>query len=223
MTGGRPSRAITLAELAVVLLIFLADSRGYVFFSKTPILLLLGWASLRWRGQRWADVGLARPQRWRRALLLGALGGVLSEAFALGVTQPLLARLTGRQPDLSDFRPLVGNPTYLLLGLLLSWTLAAFGEEAVYRGYLMNRVADLGPRTRGAWIASLFVVSVLFGFAHAYQGPAGVLEEGLAGLLLGLMYLGCGRNLVVPVVAHGLQDTIDLVLIFLGRFPGMQS
>ena len=49
----------------------------------------------------------------------------------------------------------------------------------------------------------------------------GVIDEGLMGLLLGLMYLGSGRNLAVPIVAHGVQDTIDILLIFLGRYPGL--
>ncbi len=47
------------------------------------------------------------------------------------------------------------------------------------------------------------------------------MEEGIAGVLLGLIYLGTGRNLAVPIVAHGVQDTIDMVLIFFGKFPGM--
>jgi membrane protease YdiL (CAAX protease family) len=41
------------------------------------------------------------------------------------------------------------------------------------------------------------------------------------GLLLGLIYLRTGRNLAVPIVAHGIQDSIDFVLIFLGKYPGM--
>jgi membrane protease YdiL (CAAX protease family) len=41
-----------------------------------------------------------------------------------------------------------------------------------YRGYLMNRVADLFNRTRRAWIISLIVVHVGFALAHAYQGWA---------------------------------------------------
>jgi len=42
-----------------------------------------------------------------------------------------------------------------------------------------------------------------------------------AGLLLGVLYLACGRNLAVPIIAHGITDTIDVVLIFSGRYPGL--
>jgi uncharacterized protein len=85
----------------------------------------------------------------------------------------------------------------------------------------MNRVAGLGSRTRFAWICSLLAVNAVFGCAHSNQGATGMIEEGIAGVLLGLMYLGTGCNLAVPIVAHGIQDTIDAVLIFLGKFPGM--
>jgi membrane protease YdiL (CAAX protease family) len=142
------------------------------------------------------------------------------EVFQLFVTQPLLVRLTGKQPDLSDFRILTGNIKYTLIGIALAWTLAAFGEELVWRGYLMNRVADLGKHTRFAWICSLLVVSAAFGLAHSDQGVTGQIEEGIAGLFLAAMYFRTGKNLAVPIVAHGASDTLDMLLLFLGKYPG---
>jgi membrane protease YdiL (CAAX protease family) len=127
----------------------------------------------------------------------------------------------GKQPDLDVCRSLTGHWKLALVYLALAWVLAAFGEEMVYRGYLMNRVADLFNRTRTAWIVSLLVVHFGFGLAHSYQGGTGVIDEGLMGLLLGIMYLRTGRNLAVPIVAHGIQDSIDVILIFLGKYPGM--
>jgi membrane protease YdiL (CAAX protease family) len=116
---------------------------------------------------------------------------------------------------------MTGNLKLALVGFAFAWIFAAFGEELVWRGYLMNRVAELGHRTRRAWICSLLAVSVVFGMAHAGQGIAGVIEESIAGLFLGLMYLSTGRNLALPIIAHGVADTIDVVLIFLGKYPGM--
>ena len=91
----------------------------------------------------------------------------------------------------------------------------------VYRGYLLNRVADLFNRTRSAWIISLIAVHLGFGLAHAYQGWTGIIDEGLMGLLLGIIYLRTGRNLSVPIIAHGIGDTVDFILIFRGKYPGM--
>jgi membrane protease YdiL (CAAX protease family) len=41
------------------------------------------------------------------------------------------------------------------------------------------------------------------------------------GVVLGLFYLGTGCNLSVPIVAHGIADTVDLLLICLGEYTGM--
>ena len=35
------------------------------------------------------------------------------------------------------------------------------------------------------------------------------------------MYLRTGKNLTVPIIAHGVSDTLDILLIFLGKFPGL--
>jgi len=217
----RRSKWLILVELTAVALIFVADYHHLIPVSKTPFLLMLGWISLRVRGLKWRDVGFARNRSWAATLTLGIAGGLFLEIQELFVTQPLLARLTGKQPDLTDFRLLTGNVKYTVAGVALAWTLAAFGEELVWRGYLMNRIADLGNRTRLAWFCSLVVVHAGFGLAHSYQGLTGIIEEGFAGVLLGAMYLGTGKNLSVPIIAHGVSDTLDLMLIFLGKMPGL--
>jgi uncharacterized protein len=217
----RQSKWLAVGELVVIVLIFWADFRHVIFFSKTPYLLLLGWVSLWVRKSRWRDVGLSRFRNWRTTLGLGVASGLLLEGFELFVSQPILVKLLGKPPDFEDFRPLIGNLKLTLIFIALAWTLAAFGEEMVYRGYLMNRVADLFNRTRLAWIISLIVVHVAFGLAHAYQGWTGAIDEGLSGLLLGMIYLRTGCNLAVPIIAHGIGDTIDFMLIFLGKYPGM--
>ncbi|MGB8541878.1 MAG: type II CAAX endopeptidase family protein [Candidatus Acidiferrales bacterium] len=217
----RQSKWLAVAELIVVALIFYADFKHHIYFSKTPYLLLFGWLSLRIRRLRWRDVGLKLFRNWKTTIALGVAAGVLLECFELFVTQPLLVKFLHKQPDLEVFQALRGNIKWTLLALAGTWTLAAFGEEMVYRGYLMNRVADLFNRTRPAWIISLIVVHVGFGLAHAYQGWTGVIDEGLMGLLLGIIYLRTGRNLSVPIIAHGIGDTIDFLLMFLGKYPGM--
>lgn len=219
--GWRDNKWLAAGELAIVALIFVADWLHFIPFSKTPFILLLGWLSLRVRRISWHEMGLARYRSWAITFLFGILGGLFIEAFELFVSQPLLVRITGKQPDLADFKILTGNIQLTLLAFALAWTLAAFGEELVYRGYLLNRVADLGNRTRISWICSVIVVSTMFALAHTYQDITGVIEAGIDGFFLAVMYLRTGRNLSVPIIAHGVQDSIDLFLIFLGKYPGL--
>ena len=217
----RESRWLILIEFVLVVAIYVGRQHHILKVSATPYLLLLAWISLRVRRVQWKQIGLARYRNWATTLLFGISYGVGLELFDLFGKQPLLTRLLRKPPDLSSFSAVRGNLKFALVMIALIWILAAFGEELVYRGYLMNRVADLGRGTRSAWIVSLIVISALFGFSHYQQGLTGIIEEGSDGLILGLMYLAYGRNLAIPIVAHGVCDTLDIALLFVGKYPGL--
>lgn len=215
------NRALTLVEVLVALAIIAAGIVEVIPFSSTPVLLLFGWLMLWLRGAGWRDVGLRRPENWRRAILIGVAVGVAYQFFSLYVVEPLLARMTGELPDVSQFAPLVGNALLFLLSLVVSWTLAAFVEELAYRGYLMSRVADLFGEGRAGWLLSLLLVSVLFGLAHLYQGTSGIVANIFNGLVYGALYLLMGRNLWAAIIAHGMNDTVGFALIYAGSYPGL--
>ena len=169
----------------------------------------------------WRAVGLVRPARWDRAILVALVAAVVLQVLSTYVTEPIIASITGAATDLSRFRPFVGNTRLLLVGLVVVWTLAAFGEELTYRGYILNRVADLGDRRPAAWVIGLVAVSILFGMGHLYQGTTGVVDTTITGLLLGGLYLTFDRNLWIPVLTHGFTDTIALLMVFLDLVPGV--
>ena len=215
------NRALVVGELVAAVLIVAGNLLGILPVSSTPFLLIFGWLSLWLRGLGWRDVGFARPAGWWRAVWLGVITGVAYQYISLYAVEPLVAHFTGELPDASLFASLIGNVQFLAFILLVTWTLAAFGEELVFRGYLMNRIADAGGNGRVAWALSLLVVSVLFGAAHLYQGASGIIDSAMSGLVLGGLYFASGRNLVAPIVAHGTYDTVAAVLMFLHKYPGM--
>jgi len=216
------SPAFAWCEFAIIALIFWADIRGHIYLSKTIYLFPLAWASLRLRGWRWRDVGLASSGNWKKTLLVSLICGVAMELLELFVSQPLMMRWTGKAPDLELFRALNGNVKWTALALFGAWTLAAFGEEMVFRGYLLNRIAGLVRSPRWAWMIGLIASSAVFGAAHLGQGITGQLENMLNGLLLGAIYLACRRNLAVPIITHGITDTLDLLLMFAGLYPTLR-
>jgi membrane protease YdiL (CAAX protease family) len=85
----------------------------------------------------------------------------------------------------------------------------------------MNRIAGLLGRTRSGWGIALVLASFMFGLSHFGQGVTGVSENFIDGMIIGALYLKFGRNLAVPIIAHGVTDTVDFLLIFFHRYPGL--
>lgn len=132
-------------------------------------------------------------------------------------TMPMLQRLLGYWPDLTVFNDPVGSVELLLIYLALNWLLAAFGEEMVWRGYALPRAAQFFGNDTRTWVIALVIVNFGFGLAHLYQGPSGVIQATVAGVL----YLATGRNLIAPIVAHGVSNSIDFTVMYAGLYPGV--
>lgn len=130
--------------------------------------------------------------------------------------EPITARFWPPPASPAGADSIAGNWKAALMWLGIVWTFAALGEEVSYRGYLLTRAADMGRRSRTAYWVSMIAVSVLFGFGHYYKGPSGILDSGIAGLLLGTAYLLSGRNVWASILAHGFIDTFGVIAEFVG-------
>jgi membrane protease YdiL (CAAX protease family) len=99
----------------------------------------------------------------------------------------------------------------------MAWVVAAFGEEIVFRGALLPRLASaLGGNGR-AWAAAFGTVAIGFGLAHFYQGPAGMIGTAVAGIIFGLLRRQRVDGLWPAVLAHGVYDTYGLTNVYLGN------
>ncbi len=209
-------RALSALEFLLGAFIVIGHNVFRILPNEVPILFVLGLVSVRLRDGRWSAIGFKKPDAWVRVLLIGL--GVAALRICLG--DFVIAPLTGKfwpapiAPAMAN--EIAGNPKVAALALLIVWTFAAFGEEISYRGYLLKRGADAGGGSTAAnWIAML-LVSILFGYGHYYKGTSGVIDSGIAGLILGSAYLLSGRNLWVPILAHGFIDTFAVIAAFFG-------
>jgi membrane protease YdiL (CAAX protease family) len=209
-------QAIAAAEAALAAAVVIGHNVFRAVPNEVPVLLLAALVSLVVRRQSPRSIGFLRPSSWRRTLLLAAATAVALQLVSTYVTEPLMIRFAQRPADLSEFRPLVGNVKLALGVLPLIWAFAAFGEEIVYRGYILTRLADAGGASPRAWAYSVFGSAVLFAIGHYYQGPTGMIDSGVTGLVLGTLYVRSGHNLWPAILAHGLTDTIALVIIVTG-------
>lgn len=210
------SRWLSAAELAIGALIVIGYNIFHILPNEVPILFVLGLASSRLRDGSWGAIGLRRPASWPRTVVFAVAAAALRILLAAVVIDPLTAQFWPPAAAPSGVESITGNVWEAIKWLGIVWTWAAFGEEIAYRGYLVTRGADLGARTPTAYWASVVVVAVLFGIGHYYKGPPGIIDSGVAGLLLGAAYILSGRNLWASILAHGFIDTFGVVVLFFG-------
>lgn len=175
----------------------------------------MGLISFRLREGGWTAMGLGLPKSWTRTALMAVAAVVVQQALGQFVVDPLTRPFLHYSARSNPLESMHGYSTVLSwLGII--WTYAAFGEEIGYRGYLLNRVADLGDHSRTALVIGLLWSSIMFGFAHWYQGPAGVVSSAVSGIVFGAAYLLTGKNLWVAVLAHGCSDSLAVLFTYLG-------
>jgi CAAX protease family protein len=210
------SRWLSAAELALGTFLVIGHNVYHIVPNEVPILFVLGLVSFRLREGSWTAIGLKLPSSWRGTILLALAAAGLRIVLGQFLIDPLTSHFWPAAIAPKASEAATHNLKVAFEYLFLVWTFAAFGEEISYRGYLLNRAADLGRRTKAAhWIA-VFVSAVLFGYGHYYKGPAGIIDSGMAGLVLGTTYILSGRNLWACILAHGFIDTFGIVFLYMG-------
>lgn len=216
-------RDVLIVAVVFVLIYLAGPSLGLPMTG--PLAVLAAGALALWRcrraGENRESLGLQAPRPWW-AFALQVLAALLV-GYAMAVAAALLGQALGWPPaGTGRLGELAGNLPRLLGMLVIAWTSAALGEEWLFRGFLQARLQHLFGGLAGAGLLAALVQSLLFGLAHAYQGPGGVLLTGAIGLGFGLLRLRL-RTLWPLVLAHGLIDSISLVALYAGAMPAQPA
>jgi membrane protease YdiL (CAAX protease family) len=162
-----------------------------------------------------ADLGFGAQREWQIGIgvVVIVVTGVLFEMQRRRVTTNADLQLEFRKKIEQAIPILPTDAKELFLYHLVSVT-AGVCEELLYRGFLIWYI------THGFGLVAAVVLSaVLFGFAHLYQGPKGVLQTGVVGLVLALVYVVSGA-LWAPMLLHALVDVSSGILWYQIRGRG---
>lgn len=191
-----------------------------VIWTANILMLFYVGLSARLRGETWAHFGLSfKSVTWKEALkvfLLSLLVFVLAViGFVLGSI--IMANITGipESADMSGYNYLKDNIGMLILTLVGVFIVSSFGEEVIYRAFLINRLSELGQKTKNATIIAVILSSVIFGLIHFDWGPMGIVQTGFMGLALGFCYIKLKKRLWILILAHAYMDTILMVQMYL--------
>lgn len=202
-----------LALLAVLLVV--PSLRRMPGLGVIPAILIIAFVVWQ-RGDRWDAIGLIRPEAWSRTIGLSLIFGTLIALATVMIIEPLTERWTGTRHDLSALGALRGNLRNTLTWIAAAWLTAATLEEMIFRGFMMRELASLigvGPAVN---LLNVLATSIVFGFAHWYQGKPGALSTGIVSLMLGAIFIWNDYRLWLLIFTHGMIDTIGLLLIYSG-------
>lgn len=200
---------ITIIELAAIVTAILFD-----LFLPTLFILTLMVVSQMISREHISLIGLKTPRSWVEMAGFTLITAIIMQLFAVGVLMPVMNRLTGETMNYSGLSSLEGNLGQLLTILVLSWTLAAIGEEMAYRGYLQKTISNLLGNSKASIVLVMIISSVLFGLAHTEQGLIGVVVTTSDALVFSWLKRRFDNNLWASILAHGFYNSIGVIVFY---------
>jgi hypothetical protein len=147
---------------------------------------------------------------------LAVIAIIVLRVFAYTLN-PIIEELLGGPRNLERFSDVEGSTMSFVVLLITNWTLAAFGEEFAYRILLMRGLSYVFGDTRKAQITAVILQSVMFGLIHSYQGYTGIVGSAFSGLVFGTVTLISRWSIWPAALAHGTNNTIGIVALYLGE------
>lgn len=199
--------------IAVILCYVLYLLGYFQIIFAVPIVLLASWIE---HGKGiFKSLGFQRSRRKAFDLLLVApLAATLMLVLYVHVLVPGVTYLTGQPMDYSMFEQFEGNIGAIVGLLIFAAISGGFGEEILFRGYLMRQFTKFfGNRTLSI-ILNILIFGLIFGWIHMYQGISGQIVTGIAGVILATMFHLRKDDLWFTIAVHGFFDVIALAYYF---------
>ncbi len=200
---------VILIILISSLLTYFTGGLGYIFGTLAAFIAF-------WAGKfKWSEFGIEKLN-WAKTVFRAIILSVGIFLLIDFLVQPLIEQYFGAI-DLSALDGIRGNLVSYIIFIVFMWVVAAFGEEFLYRGFFMKRLAGVMGNTDRAWLISALLISALFGMAHLYQGLSGMITTGLIGFIFSIIFYKNRKNLVLAMLTHGIYDMIGITLIYLNK------
>lgn len=191
---------------------------GYFTMIVAALVILLS-SYVQYKGKVFSSLGFQRAKFTSKNILLfaplTAIGLFLLYMFVL---VPGFTKITGVPIDYSGFESFKGNLPACAIALPYIWVTAGFGEEIVFRGYLMRQFTRIFGESKISIVVNILVFACLFGFLHAYQGITGQFVTGAIGAIIATIFHFKKNDLWFVVAIHGFFDSIALICVYFDFF-----
>ena len=211
---------------AGIIILFLSDQPEDLFYNQVVIscaniiMLILVFAGVKLRGESLSQFGLSFKRFNFKFALKTFFQSLIVFVLATGafiLASIIMANITGipETSDMSGYNYIKGNFGLLSLSLISVYIVSSFGEEIVYRAFLINRISELTSKSKSNLVIAVLISSIIFGLAHYNWGLMGMIQTTFMGLALGFSYIYLKKRIWVLIIAHAYMDTILMVQLYL--------
>ncbi len=205
-----------LTPVIAIVLCYILYLSGYFQMIIAALILLIA-SAIEYKKELFSSLGFQRKRiNTKNLLIVAPLLGIAIFLFYGYVMMPSVIYLTGQPIDLSVFEPYKGNLPATLSLLAFIWVSAAFGEEIVFRGYLMRQFTKFFGSSKISLVINILLFGFIFGWIHAYQGISGQILSAITGMLLAVIFHIRKSDLWFNIAVHGFIDTVALVYMYYG-------
>ena len=212
----KTSLRTNLTPIITIILLCILYLSGYFQMIIAGFLILIA-SAIEYKKDLFKSLGFQRKRlNIKSILIIAPLLGTGIFLFYYYIMVPSVTYITGQPIDFSVFEPYKGNLSGILNLLLFMWVAAAFGEEIVFRGYLMRQFTKFFGSSKISLVINILLFGFIFGWVHAYQGITGQIVAGITGMLLAIMFHIRKNDLWFNVAVHGFVDSVAFLFIYYG-------
>ncbi len=208
-----------LGAILLILAGFIVDMSFPYFMAAVLLSLVLGALLSYFLVPGKFPVGLSRP-RIRPIRLVTDFLYMIFLLLLLGGIGMGFKYMDGMLPRMDHYAWMKEGPGTYLLGILVVWFFRAGVGEVLIRGYIMNHFYALFSNSRPgkawAWFFAVLLSTGVSVLVHYHEGPGGMILAGIFGAIMAGIYLISDRDLWNVIIVHGLYDTVQFTLYYLG-------
>nr|WP_321234147.1 type II CAAX endopeptidase family protein [uncultured Psychroserpens sp.] len=186
-----------------------------ILWAANIFMLIYIYAGIKIRGEKLDSLGFSfkkfNIQFAFKTVFQSIIVFIITLLF-FGIGSIIMANITGvpESADMGTYSFLKDNFWVLIMTLLGAYIASSLGEEVIYRGFLLNRLSELGVSKH----LTIFISAVIFGLIHYSWGPMGIVQTGLMGLALGYSYYYFKKKIWIVILAHMYMDSLLFLNIY---------
>lgn len=208
---------LPLITLAIIIFMYFGPVTRTIFENVIISVIIILSYYLECKRKAFSALGFYREKfNAKNLLLIAPLTAFGLFVFYVAILVPIIEMITGNPIDLSQLNNLEGDLPTTLTWLVIIWITAAFGEEIIFRGFLMRQFVKFFGENKISLVMNILICCSFFGFMHWQQGITGQLVAGFTGATLAVIFYLRKYDLWFNIMVHGFFNTLGIFSFYFG-------